>query len=330
MNINADDGLVTVIIPFFQKEKGLLDKCVRSILEQKNYKNFHIIVIDDGSPVSAEEELKNISKDNTNLTILIQKNSGPGAARNKGLENLPENTEYVAFLDSDDQWENTFLSVAVSAMNEGCDMFFSNTYRAGFNETRFEWHSEDGLDLISSQHNSINSEKNIFKFKGDMFDYALVRSNIISTSSLVYRFSICPDMQFNVILFNGQDRLFKLSLCQQINNVSFSSSVLVKEGRGVNIFDSASWGTAKSLVLTSNYIKLSKTILKELKLNERQKTIVYQQLNDARYSFIASLLHLIKNRIKVDVKIIINILKADPGFLLQIIPIIFKILKDKK
>ena len=49
---------IAVIIPFFQREAGILGRALKSIADQ-NYPNsaLYVIVVDDGSPVSAESEI---------------------------------------------------------------------------------------------------------------------------------------------------------------------------------------------------------------------------------------------------------------------------------
>src|SRR3990172_8587194 len=108
---------VSVVIPFFQKEKGILKKAVRSVLNQRKFDNYEIIIIDDGSPVSANEEIADLGETNKfRIRAIRQKNSGPGAARNRGLDAVSRETTYVAFLDSDDQWLDSHLDNAVAAL----------------------------------------------------------------------------------------------------------------------------------------------------------------------------------------------------------------------
>jgi succinoglycan biosynthesis protein ExoW len=325
MNEFTEKPLVSIIIPFFQRKKGLLIKCVSSILEQKDFDNFQVIIVDDGFHVSASDELLLVLQQTEKVTVILQENSGPGAARNRGLDNMPTNTKYVAFIDSDDWWEETFLSTAVTALEKGYELFFGNSQRFGYDESRFDWKAGKDLNLVSEEHNLIETEKSLYEFKGSFFDYALVRSNIISTSAMVYRLDSHSQLRFSTKLFNGQDRLFKLALSQVISKVAFCPKILVQEEEGINIYDSAKWGTAKSLILISNYIKLSKAILLEIELDDRRRRMVMKRLNDSRYSFVASLLHLIKSGVDFDWAVVRSTLKADPGSLIQVIPNVLRV-----
>ena len=90
--------LLSVVIPVFNVEK-YLPECLDSVLNQK-YENIEIIAIDDGSTDNSLNILKKYAKENSNITVLSQENSGPSVARNKGVKYAKG--KYVHFLDADD------------------------------------------------------------------------------------------------------------------------------------------------------------------------------------------------------------------------------------
>ncbi len=318
--------LVSIVVPYFQRERGILRRCVESVLSQQGAGNFHLIIVDDASPLPAAAELEGIHPNDPRVQVIRQDNAGPGAARNTGLDHLPAATRYVAFIDSDDCWEPDFLSHATAALDQGYDIFFANSRRHGFDEARFDWHASSNRRLIPTEHQSIDAARELYAFTGRFFDYALVRSNIISTSALAYRLARFPTLRFNTRLFNGQDRLFKLHLSKMTDKVSFCPRILVNEGAGINIYDSAGWGSAKSLRLLSNYIRLSKFILAELDLTEAQQRTVTDQLNDSRFSMTASLAHLLRNGQQPDWRLVLNTGREDPPFALNFLPNLARIL----
>lgn len=323
------DPLVSIIIPYFQRTEGLIRRCVESIVNQISYANYHVLIIDDESPIAPEPQLKDILESNPKINIIKQNNQGPGAARNKGLENLPPLTKYVAFIDSDDWWEPNYLSTAVTALENGNDLFFANSSRFGQTEPRFDWQRSKNLNLTPEAHTLLDPEKSVYTFKGEFFSYALVRSNIISTSAMCYRLSQARNLKFNVDLYNGQDRLFKLALCQKTNAIAFSPKILVQEGEGINIFDSAKWGSPQSLRLNSSYIKLCKTILRELTLKRDHVEVIKKQLNECRYSLTSTTLHLLKSGNGIDWKLLKKTSIEDPGFLIRFLPNTLKIMTSR-
>jgi glycosyltransferase involved in cell wall biosynthesis len=88
---------VSVIVPVFQNAKTIAE-AIRSVLNQ-TFKDFEIIVIDDGSTDGLNKQL--IEFDGK-IKLLRQQNLGPAAARNNGIRN--SSGEFVAFLDADDIW----------------------------------------------------------------------------------------------------------------------------------------------------------------------------------------------------------------------------------
>jgi glycosyltransferase involved in cell wall biosynthesis len=87
----------SIIIPTFNRYNSL-KQAVRSVLSQ-SYKDFELIIIDDGS-TDETSEIKNAF--HGKLKYVRQENSGVSSARNKGIS-ISDGT-YIAFLDSDDLW----------------------------------------------------------------------------------------------------------------------------------------------------------------------------------------------------------------------------------
>lgn len=89
--------LFSVIIPTFNRVE-FLQLTLESVWRQ-SFTGYEVIVVDDGS---TDETAAYLSQISDRTTAVIQRNAGPGAARNKGAEHACG--EYLAFLDSDDLW----------------------------------------------------------------------------------------------------------------------------------------------------------------------------------------------------------------------------------
>jgi glycosyltransferase involved in cell wall biosynthesis len=94
--------LVSAIIPTYNRAAFIAD-AIESVRRQ-TYGNLEIIVVDDGSTDDTQRRLRAYGD---RIRIIHQKNAGPSAARNRGIE--AARGEIVAFLDSDDEWEPTKL-----------------------------------------------------------------------------------------------------------------------------------------------------------------------------------------------------------------------------
>lgn len=115
---------ISVIIPLYNKE-SCIRRTLNSVLSQ-TFTNFEIIVVDDGSTDKSFEIVSEYKKD-SRLRIIQQENSGPGAARNKGID--ASKCKYLAFLDADDEWLAEYLEKSKNILEKypECDVC-ANSY----------------------------------------------------------------------------------------------------------------------------------------------------------------------------------------------------------
>ena len=93
----------SVVIPLYNKQ-NYIQKTIKTVLDQ-SFKNFEIIVINDGSKDDSAKIVKSIQDDR--IRLIDQKNAGVSVARNRGIEEAQ--AEYIAFIDADDLWLPEFL-----------------------------------------------------------------------------------------------------------------------------------------------------------------------------------------------------------------------------
>src|SRR5574344_2045742 len=89
---------ISAIMALFNTPFDLLQKTVESILNQ-TLSDFELIVIDDSSTTDYTDFFKKFN-DSRIKYIKLNKNSGPGHARNVGIKSA--NGDYIAIVDSDD------------------------------------------------------------------------------------------------------------------------------------------------------------------------------------------------------------------------------------
>lgn len=95
--------LVSVIVPLYNKASYIL-RTLESVASQ-NVADFEVIVVDDGSTDGSADIVRGFS--DPRFRLVSQANAGPGAARNRGLQQA--RASYIAFLDADDRWLPDFL-----------------------------------------------------------------------------------------------------------------------------------------------------------------------------------------------------------------------------
>jgi len=120
--------LVSVIVPAF-KAASYIAETVLAVLAQ-TFKDFELIVVNDGSPDTAELEaaLKPFSG---SVVYRHEPHRGAAAARNAALR-MARGT-YVAFLDADDKWLPTYLEHQIAFLNahRGVDLVYCDARLIG-------------------------------------------------------------------------------------------------------------------------------------------------------------------------------------------------------
>jgi glycosyltransferase involved in cell wall biosynthesis len=102
--------LISVIIPAYNAQKTIRET-IESVLNQ-TFKDFEIIVIDDGSQDSTVEIVSAFS--DPRLRLFSYPNAGVSATRNRGLAQA--NSEFISFLDADDLWTPDKLEAQLRAL----------------------------------------------------------------------------------------------------------------------------------------------------------------------------------------------------------------------
>ncbi len=103
--------LITIIVPVHNQEK-CITRCLDSILNQ-TYSNTEIIIVNDGSTDKTAPLINEIALHDKRVKVIHQKNSGPGNARNAGLDIATG--EYIGFVDSDDYIEKDMYQAMIDA-----------------------------------------------------------------------------------------------------------------------------------------------------------------------------------------------------------------------
>ena len=114
---------LSVIIPFYNTGK-YIEETLLSI-EQNNYPNLEIIIIDDGSTDSYSLEILTKLDSSGKYIILHQGNKGPASARNLGISNATG--KYIFLFDSDDTISSDFIEKSVDCLINNPEYSYVNT-----------------------------------------------------------------------------------------------------------------------------------------------------------------------------------------------------------
>ena len=112
--ISRSHPSVSVVIPTYNRCK-YVTKAIDSVLAQ-TFTDYEIIVVDDGSTDNTRVVLQSyLSK----IRYIFQENKGVSAARNAGI--VAAKGEWIAFLDSDDEWLSAKLELQMKDINQHPD-----------------------------------------------------------------------------------------------------------------------------------------------------------------------------------------------------------------
>ncbi|KFG70316.1 glycosyltransferase family A protein [Microvirga sp. BSC39] len=287
---------VGVILPFYQREPGLLRQAVRSVLEQSLPDDVRlvIVVVDDESPCPSDDELASLPPlGRHSLVTLKRENGGPGAARNTGLDYFETTpVDFVAFLDTDDTWLPHHVADGIACLGKNADYFFANhrrdTYEGGrsyfdSNSTVKKW-----LRLGQGSPLEPTSNPQVFALRRDTQLLAFMQDYLSQTSTVIYRYEVLRDIRFEASLRTaGEDLLFWFSLCKVARRVVFTTEVGVICGSGVNIFHSTltSWDHPNTPSRFAFQMMLWSYVDGRFELSPEEQAIVRSKIADFERGF---------------------------------------------
>jgi succinoglycan biosynthesis protein ExoW len=314
---------IAVIIPYYQNKEGLLKRAVESVKNQVISEGIDLIVVDDSSPRPAGQELSDWDPGpGVRLKIIEQPNSGSGKARNVGINNIAYGIEYIAFLDSDDYWEENHLRFAMKAFDAGADLYFSDLL---YEDNRKQLgHLEE---MCNGLYELFDSGNSLWYSTGNALQMLIVYGQV-QTTTVAYRYKQFKSIRFPHDFYRcGEDAAFWLQLAIGGARAIFSTNVEAFGGSGVNIFSDNVWGSVKQVHITSDAIRYRKHCIQSLSLCEEAIRLSREKLALARQAMMRQLLyHTRRGAISLCSKQILD----DPLTLVYLPSIIMSILMKKQ
>ncbi len=207
---------ISVIIPTYNRAH-ILPRALDSVLAQTQLP-IEIIVVNDGSTDGTKSVLSNYP----GLKIIDQQHSGVSAARNIGLEHT--NGEWIAFLDSDDEWLPEKLEQQWAAI---C------------NDDKLICHTEE---IWIRNGKRVNPMKKHQKYGEYIYEKCLPLC-VISPSSVMIHQSVFNDIGvFDESLEVCEDYDLWLRICSKYSTLFISEPLIVKYGGHEDQLSRKYWG----------------------------------------------------------------------------------------
>jgi succinoglycan biosynthesis protein ExoW len=289
---------IGVVIPYFQRNAGLLQRALRSVAHQE-HPPIQVVVVDDGSPVAAGDEITpELRARLPGLTVICQANRGVAAARNAGLAALDATVSAVAFLDSDDYWQPTHIRNAAAALALGADFFFANHTRGETDVFRNSPSPQRELLLDSPL---IDGTHRIGRWSAGvsaLFGQGLRQGLPFLASEIVFRRSVKPDLRFpEDFRLAGEDYAVFWELLTRSSQIMFGTEPTANRGTdGVGIYQRADYGCSAHLVRTGDHIRQYRQMVNSGLLARADKRLMQQEIAVSRSEALQTALHLLRRR----------------------------------
>lgn len=278
--------LVSIIIPIYNSE-SFLNKCIKSILEQ-DYKNFELLLIDDGSNDSSGKICDRFSKIDERANVYHIKNGGVSNARNFGIEKSRGN--YIVFVDSDDWVERNYISSLYNLLqNNRLDLVCTSFKMIKKNETlEFKYDNE----ILEGKEKNIKYFDFIHKVSsapwGKIFKADVIKNNKI---------------QFEADVPFAEDLIFLLDYYKCVKSIGLFEETTYD-------YNCANENQAMKKIYKEMYRYLYQVYKREEEFVKKVSSEILQEklVNEKKYLFNASLDHYITT-FTVDRHVIMSALK---------------------
>jgi len=302
----------TIIIPFYQRQDGILSRALASVFSQ-SFKDVDVIVVDDQSPRSPHADLASLSEeDRARVTVIAQPNAGPGGARNTGLDHVPEATRYVAFLDSDDVWTPDHLAKSAKAM----EAFGGDCYWASIEGgEEFDYHF--GIAALEKEEGARRLlSKPLILDVPDLAGVMLKNWAFLHMSCMVIGQPLFEKVRFDAALrLAAEDVLFFCDCIIAAKQVLLCGEPGALRGEGINIFHGVD--NASPEFLKQQFITWMALDQLESRFCRRPQEVeaIKEHKNTARKQAIWSQIGLLRRRKKPDFRLLARWAARDPRLL---------------
>lgn len=296
-----EEKLFSIIVPVYKVEK-YLNQCVDSLLNQ-TYKNFEVILVDDGSPDNCPAICDEYALKDNRIKVIHKKNGGLSDARNEGVKNA--SGRYLLFVDSDDYYGDIeFLYKLSEHILKYNSEVVNFPYRT-FSLKTGEFYGDENYALDELTLNGLENKKlklqsliKTDKLQVSAYSYAIERLLFISNDLFFVKGIVSEDIEWAMRLLTAVDKITFLnvsgvysrrgregSITATIGQKNINDLVYIIE-KYVKKFTLSSGGIEKLLL---NYIAYQYTIALGLLYRVKDKKFEKETLKKLKeYGFLLS------------------------------------------
>ena len=206
----------TIILPCYNKE-DYVERAIKSIIKQSRFKDFEVIFVDDCSTDNTVKIIEKYTKKYENISLIkFEKGSGsPSKPRNVGIEK--STTDYLIFMDPDDQIINDGYSLLLSKMEEYKSDILIAT-RIGVND----YGQHVFMDFRSNKFTYVN--RNDYSVKLDLLNRPPFILKTIYSKKLI----VDNKIKFNEKISTSEDEAFDMTCVAYAKKISKIDDIVYK------------------------------------------------------------------------------------------------------
>ena len=215
--VTEENFLISIVVPVYNAEK-YLEQCLNSIQNQ-TYKNFEVILVNDGSMDHSESICMDFVKVDTRFKYFTKENGGASSARNFGLDNVTG--DYITFIDADDWVDENHLEVLINNIKENNSDMAVSSIKKFDNVSNFEFRVYSKQEKYLLNYNKLNRE-----------EFLVILPKLIHASnsykiavSKLFKKELVTDVRFDESIIYGEYLDFFFKLYNKVNSISYVDEV---------------------------------------------------------------------------------------------------------
>ena len=213
--------LISVVIPTYNRE-NTIQRAINSVINQ-TYRNFEILVIDDGSSDNTKKKINKYLRKYPNFKYHRSNHKGVSSARNMGIKMA--SGEFISFLDSDDAFLPEKLERQLQYMNEKkINLSLSNGYIVIEESTKYLCSLEPSR-IIQKEDiilNKVLSSASFIMINKKLSNKYLFDKNLKSSNDIDFLLRVMNDFKLGFI------NMPLVNINKENNNRRISRNVYVK------------------------------------------------------------------------------------------------------
>jgi len=269
--------MVSVIMPTFNRAYSL-ERAINSVFCQ-SYRDWELIIVDDGSMDNTKEIVeKYLAESNKIRFIKNNRKKGPAGARNTGISS--SKGEYIAFLDSDDEWMPNHLEECLNALKttgyEVCSALWKENYYGKVAEIEKDvWYNSIFDKMLPCL--GINRREKLWVFDDRLFEHIIMTgfycyhiNTVVASRKAIERVN-----GFNETYDASEDLEFMFKLIEQNNLVTVNSHHFIYYYGYDNIYAFINRNEVEL-----NEILTNKDYVKKLSINLKNKIKLFKETKE--------------------------------------------------